>query len=31
MELVMNVAIYNAVARIIVPCGVELEPGAKRD
>jgi alkylhydroperoxidase family enzyme len=31
MELVMNVAIYNAVARIIVPCGVELEPGAKRN
>ena len=30
MELVMNVAIYNAVARIIVPCGVELEPGAKK-
>lgn len=31
MELIMNVAIYNAVARIIVPCGVELEPGAKRN
>ena len=31
MELVMNVAIYNAVARIIVPCGVELEPGAKQN
>jgi alkylhydroperoxidase family enzyme len=30
MELVMNVAVYNAVARIIVPCGVELEPGAKK-
>jgi alkylhydroperoxidase family enzyme len=29
MELVMNVAMYNAVARVIVPCGVELEPGAK--
>jgi alkylhydroperoxidase family enzyme len=31
MELVMNVAIYNAVARVIVPCGVELEAGAKRN
>ena len=31
MELVMNVAIYNAVARIIVPCGVELEAGAKKN
>jgi alkylhydroperoxidase family enzyme len=31
LELVMNVAIYNAVARIIVPCGVELEPGAKKN
>jgi alkylhydroperoxidase family enzyme len=31
MELVMNVAIYNAVARIIVPCGVELEPGTKKN
>jgi alkylhydroperoxidase family enzyme len=30
MELVMNVAFYNAVARIIVPCGVELERGAKK-
>jgi alkylhydroperoxidase family enzyme len=30
MELVMNVAFYNAVARVIVPCGVELEPGAKK-
>jgi alkylhydroperoxidase family enzyme len=30
MELVMNVAIYNAVARIIVPCGVELEAGTKK-
>jgi alkylhydroperoxidase family enzyme len=30
LELVMNVAIYNAVARIIVPCGVELEPGTKK-
>jgi len=31
MELVMNVAMYNAVARIIVPCGVELEAGAKKN
>jgi alkylhydroperoxidase family enzyme len=31
MELVMNVAFYNAVVRILVPCGVELEPDAKRD
>jgi 4-carboxymuconolactone decarboxylase len=31
MDLVMNVAFYNAVVRILVPCGVELEPGAKRD
>jgi hypothetical protein len=27
----MNVAFYNAVVRILVPCGVELEPDAKRD
>jgi alkylhydroperoxidase family enzyme len=31
MELVMNVAIYNAVARVIVPCGVELEPTARKN
>ena len=31
MELVMNVAFYNAVVRILVPCGVELEPNAKRN
>ena len=31
MELVMNVAFYNAVARVIVPCGVELESGAKKN
>lgn len=31
MELVMNVAVYNAVARIIVSCGVELEPGVKKN
>lgn len=30
MELVMNVAFYNSVARVIVPCGVELEEGAKK-
>jgi len=30
IELVMNVAFYNAVARIIVPCGVELEAGARK-
>ncbi len=30
-ELVMNVAFYNAVARVLVPCGVELEAGAKKD
>jgi alkylhydroperoxidase family enzyme len=30
MELAMNVAFYNAVARILLPCGVELEPGAKK-
>ncbi|HLW71831.1 MAG TPA: carboxymuconolactone decarboxylase family protein [Candidatus Binataceae bacterium] len=31
MELVMNVALYNAVARVIVPCAIELEAGAKKD
>jgi alkylhydroperoxidase family enzyme len=31
MELVMNVAMYNAVARVIGPCGVELEPGARKN
>jgi len=31
MELAMNVAFYNAVARVIVPCQVELEPGAKKN
>jgi alkylhydroperoxidase family enzyme len=30
MELVMNVAFYNAVVRVLVPCGVELEAGAKK-
>ncbi len=27
MELVQNVAFYNMVVRVLVPCGVELEPG----
>jgi alkylhydroperoxidase family enzyme len=31
MELVLNVAFYNAVVRVLVPCGVEIEPGFKRD
>lgn len=31
MELAMNVAFYNAVARIIVPMGVELEAGARKN
>jgi alkylhydroperoxidase family enzyme len=31
MELVMNVAFYNSVVRVIVPCGVELESGAKKN
>jgi alkylhydroperoxidase family enzyme len=30
LELAMNVAFYNAVARILVPLGVELEPDAKK-
>jgi alkylhydroperoxidase family enzyme len=30
MELVMNVAFYNAVVRILVPCKVELEPTTRR-
>jgi len=30
MELVENVAYYNMVVRVLVPCGVELEPGAKK-
>jgi alkylhydroperoxidase family enzyme len=30
-ELVMNVAFYNSVVRVIVPCGVELEAGAKKN
>jgi hypothetical protein len=24
------VAFYNSVVRVIVPCGVELEPGAEK-
>ena len=31
MELAMNVAFYNAVVRIIVPIGVELEPDAHKN
>jgi alkylhydroperoxidase family enzyme len=31
MELVMNVAFYNAVVRILVPCKVELESTAKKN
>jgi alkylhydroperoxidase family enzyme len=31
LELAMNVAFYNAVVRILVPLGVELEPGAHRE
>jgi len=30
-ELVMNVAFYNAVVRVLIPLGVELEAGAKKD
>jgi uncharacterized peroxidase-related enzyme len=30
MELVQNVAFYNMVVRILVPVGVELEPGTSR-
>lgn len=30
LELVMNVAFYNAVVRILVPLGVELEAGATK-
>lgn len=30
MELVQNVAFYNMVVRVLVPVGVELEPGATR-
>jgi alkylhydroperoxidase family enzyme len=31
MELAMNVAFYNLVVRIIVPMGVELEPGTTKN
>jgi alkylhydroperoxidase family enzyme len=31
MELVMNVAFYNAVVRILVPCKVELEPATRKN
>jgi alkylhydroperoxidase family enzyme len=30
-ELVMNVAFYNAVVRVLVPLGVELETGAHKE
>ena len=30
MELVQNVAFYNMVVRVLVPAGVELEPGVKK-
>jgi alkylhydroperoxidase family enzyme len=30
MELVQNVAFYNMVVRILVPLGIEVEPGVKR-
>jgi alkylhydroperoxidase family enzyme len=30
LELTMNVAFYNAVVRILVPLGVELEADAKK-
>jgi alkylhydroperoxidase family enzyme len=30
-ELVMNVAFYNAVVRVLVPLGVELEAGAHKE
>jgi alkylhydroperoxidase family enzyme len=30
MELVQNVAFYNMVVRVLVPCGVEVEPGVKK-
>jgi alkylhydroperoxidase family enzyme len=31
MELVQNVAFYNMVVRILIPVGVELEPGTTRE
>ncbi len=30
MELVLNVAFYNMVVRVLVPVGIELEPGVKK-
>jgi hypothetical protein len=30
LELVQNVAFYNMVVRVLVPVGVELEPGVKK-
>jgi alkylhydroperoxidase family enzyme len=31
MELVQNVAFYNMVVRVLVPVGVELEPGTTKE
>ena len=31
MELVQNVAFYNMVVRVLVPVGVELEPGTVKN
>jgi alkylhydroperoxidase family enzyme len=31
MELVQNVAFYNMVVRVLVPVGVELEPGTTKN
>jgi alkylhydroperoxidase family enzyme len=30
MELVQNVAFYNMVVRVLVPLGVEVEPGVTK-
>ena len=30
MDLVQNVAFYNMVVRVLVPLGVEVEPGVKK-
>jgi len=30
-ELVMNVAFYNAVVRVLIPLGIELEPDARKE
>jgi hypothetical protein len=31
MELVLNVALYNAVVRVLVSCQVELEPTTRKN